>query len=220
MKLLFLLFGPTCMLFLGLQIGSSVPLAFLLFYGWLALIPLYHLFLRREEKLQESLQQLGFAFNRKNVVVGTATGILSFLLILLSGYVFSSTLFDPTALASLLTRWQFTGDLTGWLIAILILINPILEEVYWRGYLLHKLSSGRKTSYAIFWTSLFYSLYHLLSVIPLFSAPYNVMMIIPVFAAGLIWGYLRTRQGSLIGSIISHMLADTGIMTVYLLFLS
>jgi membrane protease YdiL (CAAX protease family) len=63
-------------------------------------------------------------------------------------------------------------------------------------------------------------LYHFLSVIPLFAWPYNVFMVVPVFAAGLIWGYMRARSDAVAGGIVSHILADGGIMAVYLLFLT
>ncbi|MDF2678896.1 MAG: putative rane-bound metalloprotease [Brevibacillus sp.] len=220
MTLFFLLLGPTMMLFFGLQIGSNVPLAFLLFYGWLALVPVFDFLLLKKMSLQDALHQVGFVCDRKNALVGSATGICFFLFIVTGGYLFHSVLFDRASLSQLLVKWQFTGDVTGWLIAILVFLNPLLEELYWRGYLLHKLTGRHKARTAIFLAAFFYSLYHLLSVIPLFSAPYNVMMVVPVFAAGLFWGYLRNRQRSLFGSIISHMLADAGIMTVYLLFLS
>ncbi|MFP3380249.1 CPBP family intramembrane glutamic endopeptidase, partial [Bacillus sp. SIMBA_069] len=93
-------------------------------------------------------------------------------------------------------------------------------EMYWRGYMHNKLTRKYKPQTVILLTALFYSLYHLLSVIPLFAWPYNVMMVVPVFLAGLIWGYMRQGHHSVVGSIISHVLADAGIMGIYLLFLA
>ncbi|GAI71816.1 unnamed protein product, partial [marine sediment metagenome] len=98
--------------------------------------------------------------------------------------------------------------------------DTLLEELYWRGFMHQKLAKKRRPGPVILLTALFYSLYHFLSVIPLFAWPFNVMMVIPVFLAGLIWGYMRYRSGSLLGSIICHALADTGIMAVYLLYLA
>lgn len=220
MSLLLLLVGPTIMLFLGLNAASSVPIAFLLFYGWLALVPLIALLAGKNGNRLNALQQNGLVFDRKNALIGGVIGLSFFLLIVASGYFFQSVLFDRPALNSLLIKWQFTGDLTGWLIVILVFINPLLEEYYWRGFLLQQLLEKQKPGTAIFLTAFFYSLYHLLSVIPLFAAPLNVMMVVPVFVAGVIWGYLQVRQRSLYGSIISHVFADMGIMTVYLLFLA
>ncbi|MFI8714073.1 CPBP family intramembrane glutamic endopeptidase [Brevibacillus brevis] len=84
-------------------------------------------------------------------------------------------------------------------------------KIYWY--------NGISQAILSFGSSLFYSLYHFLSIIPLFSWPYNIAMILPVFLAGMIWGYMRDKSNSLMGSIVSHILADSGIMAVYLVFL-
>jgi membrane protease YdiL (CAAX protease family) len=45
-------------------------------------------------------------------------------------------------------------------------------------------------------------------------------VMIPVFLAGMIWGYMRSTSNSVAGSIVSHILADAGIMAVYVWFLN
>lgn len=219
MNLVLLFLGPTLMIFLGLQVMSSVPLTFLLFYGWLFAVPAVEWFVIRRKTRKETFRQMGLVFNRKNVYHGVATGLLFFLTILLAGYFFHSFLFDHDDLQALLADWQFSGDLVIWLILVLLVINPFLEEIYWRGYFLKKLEGKRSVRAILLLTSLFYSLYHFLSIIPLFSWPYNIMMVVPVFIAGMIWGYMRFKSNSLVGSIVSHILADAGIMAVYILFL-
>lgn len=219
MNLVLLFLGPTLMIFLGLQVMSSVPLTFLLFYGWLFAVPAVEWFVIRRKTRKETFRQMGLVFNRKNVYHGVATGLLFFLTILLAGYFFHSFLFDHDDLQALLADWQFSGDLVIWLILVLLVINSFLEEIYWRGYFFKKLEGKRSVRAMLLLTSLFYSLYHFLSIIPLFSWPYNIMMVVPVFIAGMIWGYMRFKSNSLVGSIVSHILADAGIMAVYILFL-
>lgn len=219
MNLVLLFLGPTLMIFLGLQIMSSVPVTFLLFYGWLFAVPAVEWFVIKIKTRKEAFRQMGLVFNRKNVYHGIATGLLFFLTILLAGYFFHGFLFDHDDLQALLADWQFSGDLVIWLILVLLVINPFLEEIYWRGYFIKKLEGKRSVRTIILLTSLFYSLYHFLSIIPLFSWPYNIMMVLPVFIAGMIWGYMRYKGNSLMGSIVSHILADAGIMAVYILFL-
>ncbi|MGG3886792.1 CPBP family intramembrane glutamic endopeptidase [Brevibacillus panacihumi] len=219
MNLVLLFLGPTLMIFLGLQVMSSVPLTFLLFYGWLFAVPAVEWFVIRRKTRKETFRQMGLVFNRKNVYHGVATGLLFFLTILLAGYFFHSFLFDHDDLQALLADWQFSGDLVIWLILVLLVINPFLEEIYWRGYFFKMLEGKRSVRAILLLTSLFYSLYHFLSIIPLFSWPYNIMMVVPVFIAGMIWGYMRFKSNSLVGSIVSHILADAGIMAVYILFL-
>lgn len=220
MNILLLLLGPTIMIFLGLQVLGSVPATFLIFYGWLALVPLSDLLFWKKWKVGKALKELSIILHWKNAIYGSATGILFLLLIVLGGFFFHSFLFERAHLLKLLESWKFSGNLAVWLIVILMFINPVLEEVYWRGYLYQKLAGKRSPRTVILLTSFFYSLYHLLSVIPLFAWPYNLAMVIPVFIAGVIWGYIRFLHRSLIGSILSHILADVGIMAVYLLFLA
>lgn len=220
MKLLLLLCGPAVMILIGLQGVGSVPVTFVLFYSWLLLVPLVDMLLRKEKKLSQAMRDCGLVFRRKNMYSGMSTGIFFFLAILLGGYFFHSHVFHREKLQSLLIEWNFSGDHLIWLILILLSVNPFLEELYWRGYIFHRLANTYKQHTAIFFTASFYTLYHFLSVIPLFAWPYNVFMVVPVFAAGLIWGYMRARSDAVAGGIVSHILADGGIMAVYLLFLT
>lgn len=207
------------MIFLGLQVMSSVPLTFLLFYGWLFAIPFVELIVLKRNTWAAALRQIGFVAHRPNMVQGILIGLLFFMTIVLGGYFFHSFLFDKEDLQHVLTQWSFSGNLVVWLILVLLVINPFLEEIYWRGYLTSKLEGKWTKPTILMLTSFFYTLYHFLSVIPLFHWPYNIAMVIPVFLAGLVWGFMRYKSKSLLGSIASHILADAGIMAVYLLFL-
>lgn len=219
MSKLLLLIGPTLMIYLGLHIMNSVPLTFLLFYGWLFAVPCTEMFLLKRFTFAEAVRHVGFALNRKNLYYGIVSGIIFFLTILAAGSLFLNDLFDQNDLHDLLAAWNFSGDLLGWLVFVLVVINPFLEEIYWRGYFFYKLEKNETPTKMIMLTSFCYSLYHLLSVIPLFNGYTSVFVIIAVFLAGVIWGYLRYKTRSLVGSIVSHILADSGIILLYLVFL-
>lgn len=220
MNLILLLFGPTLMLFIGLQVAGSVPVAFLLFYSWLLFIPLQECLRQKAGRRQAALAAVGLVPKRRNLLFGLGSGVLFLLAIVAAGFFFHASLFERDELLRLLERWQFSGSHAVWLIGILMFVNPLLEELYWRGYLHQKLARKRNPHIVVLVTAFFYSLYHLLSVIPLFAWPYNAAMVLPVFLAGVVWGYMRHRDGSLLGSMLSHILADIGIMMVYLLFLA
>ncbi|WP_162785185.1 CPBP family intramembrane glutamic endopeptidase [Bacillus sp. P14.5] len=105
------------------------------------------------------------------------------------------------------------------LMAVLIVLNPYLEENYWRNFIFEELKVSSSAGMAIIISSFFYSLYHLLSLMELFNWPFNVIAVIPIFLAGIIWGFFRHKSGSLAAPILSHVLADTGIMLVYLVYI-
>lgn len=219
MTLIVLLAAPTLLIFLGLQVMNSVPITFLLFYGWLFAVPFVDLMLVKRFTFSQTLRQLGFGLQRKSIVVGLVSGAIYFLAILLAGSLFLPLLFEKAELERLLVEWKFSGELFWWLVLVLVLVNPFLEELYWRGYFFYKANGRFAQKKLILLSSFFYSLYHLLSVVPLFAWPTPIIVIIAVFVAGVSWGILRAKTGSLAGAVVSHIFADAGIILLYLLYL-
>lgn len=205
MKKIFLLVGPTIMIFIGLQMFESVIVTFLLFYGWLLAVPL----------LGHGIPRERFKATSKAVMLGVGSGLLFFLFIYGGLHWLHIYLLDIDQLRVLLWEWGFSGSGEIWLVLILLVANPILEEVYWRGYIYEKLRRDGTAKYAILVTSTFYTLYHLLSVIPIFEDFFGLIAAVPVFIAGTFWGYIREKTGSITAAIIGHVLSDMGIIFVY-----
>ncbi len=205
MKKIFLLVGPTIMIFIGLQMFESVIVTFLLFYGWLLIVPL----------LGHGIPRERFKATSKAVMLGVGSGLLFFLFIYGGLHWLHIYLLDIDQLRVLLWEWGFSGSGEIWLVLILLVANPILEEVYWRGYIYEKLRRDGTAKYAILVTSTFYTLYHLLSVIPIFEGFFGLIAAVPVFIAGTFWGYIREKTGSITAAIIGHVLSDMGIIFVY-----
>ncbi|MGF9913389.1 type II CAAX endopeptidase family protein [Paenibacillus ehimensis] len=223
-KLAILFLGPTIMIAAGLQGMRSVPLTFVLFYGWLLLVPLGSFVLRRRAG---ACADSRFQTDRKrprtksDILLGIGSGAVFLGAIVTAAVQFHPLLLNIPRLKELLQEWHFTGEHMLWLVLVLLVLNPLLEEAYWRGYMLRKLTDARvRPAMAVFLTSLFYSLYHVLSIMPIFERPWNIVLVLPVFAAGLFWGWMRLRHASLTGSVLSHSFADAGIMCVYFLYLS
>lgn len=221
-KLAILFLGPTVMIAAGLQGLHSVPLTFALFYGWLLLVPLGSFILRRRTgALADSQVQTERKRQKTDILLGIGSGAAFFGAIVAAAAWFHPLFLDIPRLKGLLQEWHFSGEHTIWLVLVLLVLNPLLEETYWRGYVLRKLTDGKaRPAMAVFLTSLFYSLYHVLSIVPIFERPWNIALVLPVFAAGLFWGWMRLRHASLTGSVLSHSFADAGIMCIYFLYLS
>lgn len=209
-----LLVGPTIMIYIGLIICKSVLITFALFYGWLLFVPLFSSTRNKQQKL--TLQKY---FSRQSIVVGLISGVISLLAIYGAVSLLKDTVFDLSALQQILMDWNFTGDKVIWLVLVLIFINPFLEELYWRNFMYIHLESKFSIARTLIITSFFYSLYHLVSLIYIFTFPFNFIAVIPVFLAGLFWGYFRFKLQSITAPIISHILADLGIMLVYLSYI-
>lgn len=112
----------------------------------------------------------------------------------------------------LLLEWGFSRRGEIWLVLILLVASPILEEIYWRGYIFDKLRKAGTARYTILMTTEFYTLYHLLSVIPIFEGIYGMMAAVPVFIAGMFWSFIRQKTGSITESIIGYVFSDIGII--------
>jgi membrane protease YdiL (CAAX protease family) len=85
-----------------------------------------------------------------------------------------------------------------------LLANPLLEEYYWRGVLLPRVGI---TCSAIFFWLMHYA------VIRLFMEWQPAMLAtLPVLAAGLYWGWIRRKHGSLWPCIFTHLAADAVIL--------
>lgn len=205
-----LLIAPTAMIFVGLPILDNVTITFFLFYGWLLFIPLVVTYWNKEFRYPMQL-----LFSKRSIVVGISSGLISLLAIYSFVAIYQSSVLDIAQLRLQLIEWDFVGRKVLLLILVLILINPILEEYYWRAFIYNRILPKMGSVKTIVITSFFYSLYHLFVVLEIFSFPFNALAVIPVFLAGIMWGIFRFQLNSITASIVSHCLADIGIMLVY-----
>ena len=218
MKNVVYLFGPTVMIFIGLGYFESIPITFLLFYGWLFLIPLIT-YVRHVEIKERFVQTIKNGFLLKPILVGIISGVICLLSIYSSVALVQGHLFDFNRLSRQLVQWGFSGKKVWGFILVLIIINPILEEWYWREFMYKRYLNKLGVVKSVILTSFFYTLYHMLALIPLFEMPFSIIATIPIFFAGLLWGYIRVKFSSIIAPVISHSLADIGMIFVYLYYL-
>lgn len=203
------LIGPSLMILIGLQLLGNVVITFVLFYSWLLAVPL----------IDKAFSKERVQITKQAIVLGIGSGLLFFLFIFGGLKWLHTYLLNIGELRTLLMKWGFSGPGEIGLILVLLIANPVLEEWYWRGYMYEKLRANGKAVYTILITAFFYTLYHLLSVIPMFQGISSVAAILPVLIAGLFWGYTREKTGSIIAAVISHVLGDLGIVASYWLIL-
>jgi len=98
--------------------------------------------------------------------------------------------------------------------------NSILEEIYWRGYVFSRLRILTGPRNTVVLTALFYTSYHLITTITLFSVARGLLLSSAIFLVGIFWACLRIKYDSIIPAVISHLLADLGLMLIYLKYLA
>jgi len=94
-------------------------------------------------------------------------------------------------------------------IVYFILVNPWLEELYWRDYL----SSDAKRFTL---NDFLFSGYHILVLAGKVHPLWLVAVFVVIAAAAWFWRQANTRNGSISASVVSHIAADTSvILTIY-----
>ncbi|MBN2200877.1 CPBP family intramembrane metalloprotease, partial [bacterium] len=132
---------------------------------------------------------------------------------------FRGVLIDPDAISALLRDWRVGRDQLLIFLIVMSFINPVVEELYWRGYFFHRLKSRMPAGRSAVVSAIFYASYHFVTTASLFSLNIGILFTTVIFGAGVFWGILREKSGSVIGPIIIHMAADWAVMIIYFLYI-
>jgi len=215
-QVLFLcLIAPTSV-FLGLIVFKNILITFILFYGVVCLfVPVTDIMIIRQQGLRDFVDALGFKNIKKTVLPATGLGLFFCLFIFLFFVLLQKHILNIDLVQSALDEWQIHKKSVIPFIFTMVVANSIFEEVYWRGYIYYKLSSRYTPVHVIGLTAFFYASYHPISILNLFSLDYAILFSLIIFSIGVFWGYMRYRLDSIYFPIISHMLADLGIMLMY-----
>jgi len=205
----------------GLFVLRSVAATFVLFYiGVCILIPFTDLVVLGKRKTGETLTSLGFRNLKKNISPALVTGTVVGVLVVLFFTLLQKEIMDIGSVRATLARWNVGGNHLFWFVLTMVLANSVVEEFYWRGYILSRLMERGNGPGAVILSSLFYASYHVLTTGALFSLKYAAICTFSIFTAGLAWGFIRLRTGSLWVPVITHLFADLGIMIVFLKYFS
>lgn len=107
-----------------------------------------------------------------------------------------------------LTSWRVLIPTTVWIPWLAVgLVNPFLEEWYWRGLLLDN-TSVWPTSLAIGFSSALFSLNHLLGIGATSIGGRHPVLLINALVLGIIFGVIYKKTGSLRWMIVAHAITD------------
>lgn len=96
---------------------------------------------------------------------------------------------------------------------IFIIINPVMEEMFWRGWLLKHLPLGKPLN--IIYSTLLFTLSNYL-MWGVFSVTIRSrMMLVPLLIMGTVWSVSYLKSESLRHCIISHALVDTFNLSIW-----
>ena len=111
-----------------------------------------------------------------------------------------------------LSLWLASHGLTGHYFAAMIpyfgLINPLLEEIHW--------APLRESTHV---SHLFFAGYHILVLHSLLTIPWLILCFVVLATASILWQQMTRHARSLMPAILSHSLADLGIVIAVWLYI-
>lgn len=147
---------------------------------------------------------------------GVITALITFCVLLL----LRDALIPLKQIEITLVAWSVQPEQSAQMLLLMVLLNAPAEELFWRGYLpgrvalaYPKIKFVRPTVLVI--SALMYTSYHAATVGQLVDHKVGpVAMVTGILGAGLFWGWLRWRTGSIWAPLLSHL----GAVMAYTLF--
>lgn len=114
---------------------------------------------------------------------------------------------DADGLADALAGLGLTGGAWTAFLLYYVLVNPWLEEIFWRGWL------APASSPRLHWHDFAFALYHAV-VLTFFLEPvWIALCFAALVGAAWVWRWMARAWGGLAGPIATHLAADAGIVT-------
>ncbi|WP_400163259.1 CPBP family intramembrane glutamic endopeptidase [Brevibacillus sp. TJ4] len=210
--LLLLVYGmvATLAIFYGLVERQSLFVTFVAFHLLVCLgIPLLHGW--REGKLAAHWRAAWGVYDTRGARFGLILGLIQMVGVMSGIWLLLRTEGRAEEIRAILQNWGLHGGWLGLFALYLIIVNSLLEELMWRGFVLQRLQQVMSRPAAIMLSSLFFSLYHFIIVSVLFNPLWGVFLTALVFGAGVLWAWMKSMFPSVYPTWFSHMLVDVGI---------
>ncbi|USG67640.1 CPBP family intramembrane metalloprotease [Brevibacillus ruminantium] len=206
-------FAATLSVFYGLVEKRSLFVTFVAFHLLVCLlVPLLHAWWEGELSVQwkKAWKNDGFS----GISYGLAVGAMLFIGIITGAWLLLQGQIHAVRIRQAMETWGLTSQLLLPFSLYLVLINSLLEELMWRGFILERLLSTLTRFQAVLLSSFFYSLYHLIIGVVLFGLVWGALITGLVFMTGALWGWMKRWYPSVYATWLSHLLADLGIVVV------
>ncbi|WP_162007930.1 CPBP family intramembrane glutamic endopeptidase [Heliorestis convoluta] len=143
---------------------------------------------------KKSTLPLPWKINGKTIFEGVTLGLKVFLLVLLLGAL-TSLLFPvaPHLIENIFKDFVFRPYQIVLIALAIVVIAPVAEEIFFRGFLLPTLQIRWGTRWALHLTSFFFALLHL-----------DPLRFLPLYGASYLIGRAALQQGSLMVAVLAH----------------
>ena len=158
---------------------------------------------------------------RPHLVLGLALGLAGGALLLGANELLGARYLEGDQVSRVLGAWGVTPGRVPLAAAFMVLVNGPAEEIFWRGFIFHRLQGllgtrelpGRWLAVPSF----FYASYHAVTVfLFMASVPMAALVLVNIFLAGWGWAWLRRHTGSLWPALLSHLLLTGAYVVIWL----
>lgn len=141
----------------------------------------------------------------RHIVIGVGSAALLYGVFYIGNIILALVL--PGSHHMVATVYATGRALPHWAIALLLLfVTSPAEEIYWHRFVQRTLGDRFGRLPAFFATVSLYTLVHIVTL--------NPALVLAAFVAGLVWGYIYYREGSIVPTVISHALWATTIFVL------
>lgn len=200
----------------GLLVARQVAVVFLVYHLGICLVVPWLVERAEGRSWRQHLDQLGLGGGCRRL---GATLAIALVAIPLAAFMVAPELFPgATRLTGALAAWGVDPTRPWPVLLFLGLVNAPAEELFWRGWLQHRLgpSTGSLAALVVLFTS-----YHAVTIGVLAPTPLaRAAMLGGVLVAAAAWAWSRRRWGTIWPALASHLGASAGYVAVCLWILA
>jgi uncharacterized protein len=218
---LLLMLASAASLFLGFWVLRSALAGFLLYYLLCCLLlPALDVLVLRRVPLRLLPASLGLRrLSRRELGLGLGSGLLMSAAMLAALALFRGLVFGDGRIRETLAGWGVSGRNLVLVYLVMLAFNGVVEELFWRGFLHGRLAALPSRLLALGLPALLFASQHLFVLSRLVADPALVALFLAgIFGAGLVWGLLRERSGSVVPCALSHALVTASYMGAFFFF--
>ncbi len=197
----------------GLVVQKSVVVTFVAFHLIVCLgMPLLQGY--AEGQLKERWHEAWRKYfkSAEGVLVGLVSGMGLCLIAYVALWLLVRQGLDTERVRRILEMWGITSSWFWIFATYMTVVNSLLEEILWRGFILQRYSEILSSLQAIVVSSGFFALYHAIIGGVLFGWIWGLLITGAVFLVGMMWGKMKSGYDSIYPTWLSHLLADLGVM--------
>ncbi|MDR0271724.1 MAG: CPBP family intramembrane metalloprotease [Clostridiales bacterium] len=170
------------------------------------LAPLIYFKIKKENFIKNIFAKGDKKYLKLSLALGFGT-----LAVMLIGFLILRPFFDDAMIVDSFATFGITQSNFIVVFIYVILINALMEEIFFRGFVfmtLHRLNVKR---YAHIYSALLFSVYHVTILSNAVSPAIFVFFVTGLAASGLLFNFLTIKCKNIIGSQIVHVCANIGI---------